>query len=146
MASSQEPCLVRIYRSRPNGDKTKILQQRVEQLAPAGGSADANPANVSTPEKLLMINSNVVLTTDDLLLVSVEADSSDTLDASDCIWSIPLLTTSGSNSLSRANFVNPTLSDTPLTAGVETFVAGYRVTEPQARLSGKIYMDFQDDS
>lgn len=83
MASAQEPGLVRLYKTSPNGNKTLILQNRVEQLAPAGGAADGAAASVSTPEKLLTINSPVVLRNDDILEVTVELDASDGLDASE---------------------------------------------------------------
>jgi len=146
MASIQEPCLVRLYRSQPNGNKTQIAQARVEQLAPAGGAPDGAAASVATPEKLLTINSPVVMQNDDVLLVSVELDASDGLDASDCIWSIPLVTNQGSKTLGRTQFVNPTFADLTPAANVETFIAGYRIVEGQARLSGKIYLDIQDDT
>lgn len=146
MASAQEPCLVRLYRKQPNGNKTMIAQARVEQLAPAGGAADAAAANVSTPEKLLVINSPITLVNDDVLEVTVESDGADGLDASDCIWSIPLVTPQGSKTIGRAQFANPTFADITLVAGVETVIAGYRIVEGQARLSGKIYLDLQDDT
>lgn len=146
MASLQEPSLVRGYRSQPNGNKTLVFQARVEQLAPAGGAPDAAAASVSTPEKLLVIDSPVVFVNDDVLLISVELDASDGLDASDCIWSIPLVTNQGSKTLGRAQFTNPTFADLTPAAGVETFIAGYRITEGNARLSGKIYLDLQDDT
>lgn len=146
MASTQEPALVRLYRSEPNGNKTLIAQARVEQLAPAGGSPDAAPANVSTPEKLLTITSPVTLVNDDILLVTAEADGADTLDASDCIWSIPLVTNQGSKTIGRAQFANPTLGDTALAAGVETAIAGYKIVEGRAQIQGKIYLDLQDDT
>jgi len=146
MASAQEPCLVRLYRMQPNGDKKQVAQARVEQLAPAGGAPDAAAASVSTPEKLLTISSPVIFQNDDILLVSVELDASDGLDASDCIWSIPLVTSSGSKTLGRAQFANPTFNDLTPAANVETFIAGYRIVEGQARLSGKIFLDIQDDT
>lgn len=146
MASAQEPSLVRLYRTKPSGDKTLIAQARVEQLAPAGGAADGAAASVSTPEKLLTINSPVVLANDDILEVAVILDASDGLDASDCIWSIPLVTPSGSKTLGRAQFANPTFADVTPAATTETIIAGYRVVEGSARLSGKIYLDLQDDT
>lgn len=146
MASSQEPALVRMYRSKPNGDKTIIFQQRVEQLAPAGGAADGAAANVSTPEKLLTVDSDVELENDDVLQVAVILDASDGLDASDCIWSIPLVTPAGTKTLGRAQFTDPTFSDITPAADTETVIAGYKVTEGRARLSGKIYLDLQDDT
>lgn len=146
MASIQEPSLVRLYKSEPNGNKQLIAQARVEQLAPAGGAPDGAAASVSTPEKLITINSPVTMKNDDVLLVSVEADGADGLDASDCIWSIPLVTPQGSKTLGRAQFVTPTFADIALVAGVETFIGGYRIVEGQARLSGKIYLDLQDDT
>jgi len=146
MASAQEPCLVRIYRKRPNGDATVVLQQRVEQLAPAGGAPDGAPASVSTPEKLLTINSNVVFQNDDVVLVTVEPDGADSLDASDCIWSIPTVIPSGSSALGRAQFTNPTFADQALVASREVVIAGYKVTEGSLRLAGKIFLDIQDDT
>jgi hypothetical protein len=146
MASTQEASLVRLYRSQPNGNKTLIAQARVEQLAPAGGAPDGAPASVSTPEKLLTIASPVIMVNDDVLLVSVELDASDGLDASDCIWSIPLTTNQGSKTIGRAQFTNPTFADLTPAAGVETFIGGYRITEGQVRLNGKIFLDIQDDT
>lgn len=146
MASLQEPSLVRLYKKSPNGNKILIAQARVEQTAPAGGAPDAAAASVATPEKLLTINSPVVLVNDDILEVSVILDASDGLDASDAIWSIPLVTPNGSMTLGRAQFANPTFADLTPAANVETVIAGYKVVEGQARLSGKLYLDVQDDT
>jgi hypothetical protein len=146
MASVQEPGLVRIYRKKPAGDSTLITQQRVEQLAPAGGAPDGAPASVSTPEKLLTINSSVELKNDDILLVTFEPDTGgDGIDASDCIWSIPVVTPSGSQALGRAQFANPALADLTLIAN-EQVAAGYKVTEGSLRVAGKIFLDIQDDT
>lgn len=146
MASVQEPGLVRIYAVRPSGDKQKILQQRVETLAPAGGAPDGAPASVSTPEKLLTVNSPVILNNDDVLQVTFTPDTGgDGLDASDCIWSIPTITPSGSSAIGRAQFANPTFADMTLVAN-EQVVAGYKVTEGQLRIAGKIFLDLQDDT
>lgn len=146
MASVQEPSLVRLYRSQPNGNKTLLLQARVEQLAPAGGAPDGAASSVSTPEKLLVVNSPVIMRNDDILLISVETDAADTTDASDCIWSIPLVTNQGTKTIGRSHFANPTFGNVALAANVETFVAGYKVVEGQVRLAGKIYLDVQDDT
>jgi len=146
MASLQEPSLVRIYRGQPNGHKTLILQERVETLAPAGGAPDGAPASVATPEKRLKINSNIVLKNDDILLVSLETDGADGVDASDCIWSIPIVTASGSKTIGRAQFANPTFADVTMPATTEVFIAGYKVVEGEMRLSGIIYLDIQDDT
>jgi len=146
MASIQEPGLYRLYRSQPNGNKTLLAQARVEQLAPAGGAPDAAAASVSTPEKLLVINSPVNMINDDILLISFQSDAADTIQAADNIWSIPLVTAQGSKTIGKSDFANPALADTALVAGVETFIAGYRVVEGSVRLAGKIYLDAQDDT
>ena len=146
MVSIQEPSLVRLYRTRPTGEKTQILQYRVEQLAPAGGAPDGAPASVSTPEKLLFVDSPVQLVNDDILEVSVILDASDGLDASDCLWSVPLVTAAGTKVLGRAQFANPTFADLTPAATTETFIAGYRVTEGVVKVAGKIYLDIQDDT
>lgn len=148
MASVQEPSLVRLYRTKPTGEKTLIFQARVEQLAPAGGAPDGAPASVSTPEKLLSVASNITFVNDDFLEVAVVLDSADGVDASDCIWSIPLVTPAGTKTLGNAQFQNPAFSDLAAStvAGREIVIAGYRITEGQARLNGKIYLDIQDDT
>lgn len=146
MASVQENGLVRLYRLEPNGNKTLILQDRIETLAPAGGAPDGAGSSVSTPEKLVKIDSPVTLVNDDVLLVTFEPDAGgDGLDASDCIWRIPYVTPQGSKSLGRAQFANPTFADLTLVANEQT-IAGYKVVEGTARLSGIIYLDLQDDT
>jgi len=146
MASLQEPGLVRIYAVKPSGDKVKILQQRIETLAPAGGAPDGAPASVSTPEKLITVNSPVVLQNDDTIQVTFEPDTGgDGLDASDCIWAIPTLTPSGSSAIGNAQFASPAFADITLVA-TEQVIAGYKVTEGSLRIAGKIFMDLQDDT
>lgn len=146
MASAQVACLVRMYRQEPNGNKTQIFQQRVEQLAPAGGASEGAPASVATPEKLLTINSPVVLKTDDILLVTIQTDAAKTITYTKCIWSIPTVTSSGSSALGRAQFQNPALASNAYVANIETVAAGYKVTEGTLRVVGKIYLDIQDNA
>lgn len=146
MASAQEPGIVRIYRKSPNGSSTPIFQGSVSQTAPAGGCADGAQASIVTPEKQISVNSNVVLQNDDILLVTFEPDSADGLDASDCNWIVPLIIPSGSITLNRNSFQNPAFADQTLVANREVVIAGYKVTETQARLGGKLYMDMQDDT
>ena len=146
MASAQEPGVVRLYKQSPNGVKIPILQQRVEQLAPAGGAPDGAPASVATPEKLLTVNSSVILNNDDILLVTFEPDTAgDGIDVSDMIWAIPAVDQMGSKALGLAQFQNPAAADMTLVAN-EQVIAGYRVTEGQMMVQGKIYIDFQDDT
>jgi hypothetical protein len=144
--SVQEAGLVRIYRQTPDGNKTLLVQARVEDLAPAGGAPNGAGSSVSTPEKRVIVNSPVELVNDDILLITFESDAADTLDASDCIWSIPLVTPQGTKQLGRAQFANPTLGDQAMVASKEATIAGYKVTEGRARLSGRIYLDLQDDT
>ena len=146
MASAQEPGLVRLYKEEPNGNKTLIMQDRVEALAPAGGAADGAPASVSTPEKQTTVDSNVVLNNDDKLIVTFEPDAGgDGLDASDSIFRIPLVTQAGSKVIGRAQFNDPAFADMTLVANEQT-VCGYKIVEGPARLAGKIYLDLQDDT
>ena len=146
MASTQEAGIVRIYKKSPAGNQEIVLQQRVEQLAPAGGAPDGAPASVSTPEKLLSVNSPVLFHNDDVILVTFEPDvGGDGLDASDCIWSIPTVTPSGSQAIGRAQFQNPAFADMTLVAN-EQVIAGYKVTEGELRIAGKIFLDMQDDT
>ena len=146
MVSIQEAGLVRLYRQTPDGNKTQLAQVRVEDSAPAGGAPDAAGSSVSTPEKRITINSPVELVNDDILLVTFEPDAGgDGLDASDCIWSIPLVTPQGTKTLGRAQFANPTFADITLVATEQT-IGGYKIIEGRARVSGKLYLDLQDDT
>ena len=146
MASTQEPGLIRVYKKTPAGNKVIVMQQRVEQLAPAGGAPDGAPASVSTPEKLITVNSPVNFQNDDVILVTFEPDTGgDGLDASDCIWSVPVVTPAGSQAIGRAQFATPAFADITLVANEQT-IAGYRVTEGALRIAGKVYLDLQDDT
>jgi hypothetical protein len=146
MASVQEPGLVRLYRKTPDGNRTQIAQMSVSDSAPAGGAPDAAGASVATPEKRIKINSPVVFVNDDLLLVTFEPSTGgDAIDASDCVWSIPLVTPQGTKTLVNASFANPALSDLTLIAN-EQVVAGYKIIEGTAQLRGTIYLDIQDDT
>lgn len=147
MVSAQIAGIWRLYRGQPNGNKTLIMQAHITQTAPAGGASEGAAASVSTPEKLLVINSPVVLVNDDILLASFEADAGATIGAvTKSIWSIPVVTSQGSKTIGRAQFANPTITNIAIVAAVETFLAGYRVLEGQMRLSGKIFMDLQNAS
>lgn len=147
MASAQIAGLWRLYRQLPNGDKRFITQLRVEQSAPAGGASEGAGSAVSTPEKLLTIASSEIFAINDVLMVSFTTDVAATIGTvTKSIWSIPLLTSQGTKTLGRAQFTTPTLAAQALVAAIETFVAGYTVTETGARLNGKIYMDLQNNA
>jgi len=146
MASAQEPCLVRFYRVKPNGNKTLILQDRVESLAAAGGAPDGAATSMQTTEKWPVIDSNVILVNDDILEVTVELDASDGIDVSDCIWRIPLVTSAGTKAIGRGQFSNPTPADNTPPASQEIVLGGYRIVEGQARVSGRVWFDVQDDT
>lgn len=146
MASLQEAGMVRAYRETPNGNRTIIFQDRIEALAPAGGAPDAAGASVSTPEKLKTVNSPVEMVNDDKLVITFEPDvGGDILDASDCIWMIPLQTQMGSKTLGVAQFAELALSDLTLIAN-EQDIAKYKVTEGKVIVAGKIYLDLQDNT
>jgi hypothetical protein len=147
MVSAQIPCLVRMYKGSPNGNKKQIFQARIEQLAPAGGASEGAGTAVSTPEKLLTVASNEVFHNDDIMYISFTADAAATIGAvTKSIWSIPTVNEQGTSTLGRAQFANPTMTNQALVAAVETFVAGYRVVEGSLRLQGKIYLDLQSSA
>ena len=145
MVSAQVPSLVRIYKKSPSGGAVQVMQGRVEQLAPAGGASEGAASAVATPEKLITIDSPVIFQNDDIIQVTLDPDGAVTLDASDCVWSIPCLTSAGSITLGRAQFQSPALGDL-VTVANEQVIAGYKVTEGQLRLSGKIFLDIQNNA
>jgi hypothetical protein len=147
MASAQVGCLVRFYRQKPNGDKKLLFQERIENLAPAGGASEGTLSSVATPEKRLSIISNVGFDINDVLIVGVIADAATTLGTvTKSIQAIPLITSQGPKTLGRAQFTTPTLTAQALVAGVESFVQGYTITEMGAKLGGKIFYDLQNNS
>lgn len=146
MASIQEPGMVRAYRETPDGNRTVIFQERIENLAPAGGAPDAAGASVSTPEKRMTVHSPVELVNDDKLVITFTPDTGgDGIDASDCIWAVPLQTQMGTKTLGNSQFAELALADLTLIAN-EQDIAKYKVTEGKVIVSGKIYLDIQDDT
>ena len=147
MASAQIPSLIRLYHTFPNGNKKLVFQNRVEQLAPAGGASEGAPASVSTPEKLINVVASEVWKNDDFIEVSVITDAAKVITAAKSIWSIPVITPQGPKTIGRAQFQNPALATTiSVPATTEVFLGAYRVTEGQVTLGGKIYMDLQDNA
>jgi hypothetical protein len=146
MVSAQVSSLIKLYRVTPDGNRTQLAQMRVEDSAPAGGASEGAGSAVSTPEKRIKINSPVVFVNDDILMATITVDGAATIDASDMIWSIPLVTPQGTKTLGRAQFANPTVTDIAFVAGIETDLGGYKIIEGQAQLRGTIYLDVQDNS
>jgi len=146
MVSAQVGGMIRSYKKKPSGEMTPIVQARVEDTAPAGGASEGAGSSVATPEKRIFVDSPVILVTNDILLATFEPDAGATLDATDCVWSIPLITNQGTKQLGRTQFTNPTLPDQVLSASVEATIAGYTITEQSAKLKGRIYLDIQNNA
>jgi len=147
MASAQIGSLIRMYRKQPAGNMTLVAQQRIEQLAPAGGASEGTLSSVATPEKLITLNSGVVFQNDDVLLITAATDANATIGTvTKSIWSVPIVTPTGSSTLGRAQFATPALTANALVAGFETVLAGYKVTEGALRVAGKVFLDLQNNS
>ena len=146
MASAQMAGLWRLYRVAPSGHKTQIGQYRIEQTAPAGGASEGSGAAVSTPEKLIKVQSPVVLTTDDTLQITYQVDTGATIGTiTKTIWSVPTVTEAGSSMLGRAQFANPAPTAIALVAGYETLIGGYKVVERKLQDWGSLFLDLQNN-
>jgi len=146
MVSAQVPCLIKLYRVTPDGNRAQLAQMRVEDSAPAGGASEGAGSAVATPEKRIKINSPIVFVNDDVLVATITTDSAKTIDATDMIWSIPLVTKQGTKTLGRAQFASPSVTDIAFVAGIETDLGGYKIIEGSAVVRGTIYLDVQDNA
>jgi len=146
MASVQEPSLVKLYIKKPNGNLIRILQERVEFLAP-GGSADHVVSSTATPEKLIRIppKTSVPINRGDELVISVTLDASDGVDVSDNVYSLPFLdSTGGKFVVTDADF---TQSDVTPAAATETILGRYEFTQgPFVFGGGPIFLSIEDDT
>lgn len=150
MASLQEAGVVSIVAKSPNGSETILMTSNVATLAPSGGAPDGASTSVVKPnERIFAPVANHVLVNDDVILVKFKATATDGVDISDCIWSIPIQVSgvTGAKYLALGDFTQPTGVDVTATAGIETVLAGYKVTEGRVRFGGApIYLDVQDDT
>lgn len=153
MVSIQENGKIRIYRRTPAGQNYILAVGTPSAWAPAGGAADANLANVSTPEKWSFVGPanapNQILVNEDVIYVTFEGIATDGIDISDCIWNIPIRVSGvqGVRYLSRDSFANPAGVDVTATAAVEVTLGGYKITEGRVMFGGAgIYLDVQDDT
>lgn len=154
MASVQEPGMVLIKAVRVDGKEVKVIDAHVAQLAPAGGSPDAALANVSTPEKRWYIApQGPIMRPNDHIAVIFTAEGADGIDASDCVWLIPVTeynadgSVRGSKFISRGQFTDPAPADYTTVANIPVVVGAYKVTEAGLRIGGgPIYLDIQDDT
>ena len=137
--------MIKCFRETPNGNRTIIFQERVENLAPAGGASEGAGSAVSTPEKRMMVNSPIELVNDDKLVITVTPDAGATMDATDCVWMVPLQTQAGSKTIGRAQFQDLVPADFVLIAS-EQDVGRYKVTEGRVVVRGKIYLDIQNNA
>lgn len=131
MASGQAPgAKIRIYGVTPTRSKNILFQGVNEQTGP-GGSPDGVQATVKANElPVMQVQKKMVLKGGDKLYLTVEQTTADGLDASDCVFNIPIVRNGNVEYLSRSDFGFST--DYPASSPADTELpmgAGYTVPE-----------------
>lgn len=90
MASGQLSCANRLYAVRPDGRKFRLFSASNNVTGP-GGSPDGVQATVKANELPEMGVNSLVMSAGTKIVPYVELTASDGMDASDSIWSVPIL-------------------------------------------------------
>jgi len=149
MVSDQNTgALIRVYGVAPSGKKTPLFQGVNEQTGPAG-SPDGVQATVKDNELPFMPLVPASLQGGDKLQVFVILKTADGIDASDCIFNIPIRRNGALEYLSTADLSFTT--DYPASSPVDVELqlgAGYTV--PQGDVvqlgGGKYFISVEDDA
>jgi len=149
MASDQcTGALIRIYGVAPSGKKTPLFQGVNEQTGPAG-SPDGVQATVKDNELPFMPPKPQVLRGGDKLMVFVVLKTADGIDASDCVFNVPILRNGSLEYLSTADFGFSTDYPASSPADVELQLgSGYTVPEGDSIQvgGGKFFMSVENDT
>lgn len=154
MTSAQEDGQVEIRAVRRDGMEKTVAKGHVSVFAPGGGAGDgALSSTTAINARHSIPESGPMLRPDDKIIVQFTPTAADGLDASDCVWAIPVTEYGadgrriGVKHLARSDFANPTFADITLTANIPQVLAGYQVTEAGLRIGGShIFLDVQDDT
>ena len=149
MASDQNTgALIRIYGVAPSGKKTPLFQGVNEQTGPAG-SPDSVQATVKDNELPYMPLNPATLQGGDKITVFTILKVADGIDASDCVFNIPIRRNGALEYLSTADLDFTT--DYPASSPAEVELqcgAGYTV--PQGDIvqlgGGKYFISVEDDA
>lgn len=149
MASDQNTgALIKIYGKAPSGKKTPLFQGVNEQTGP-GGAPDGVQATVKDNELPYMPVAPAQLRGGDKLIMTVSLKTADGIDASDCVFNIPIRRNGQLEYLSTSDF--SFLTDYPAStpASVELELgAGYTVPEGDiVQLGGgKYFISVENDT
>lgn len=144
MASAQEPGVVRLYIKKPNGASIEVLKRRSEELGPGGAPDHVVSANTDK-WRFIPIRQDLIIQRGDKLLVSFTSDAADTLDASDCVATIPFTRRDGG--IEIVTDADLSLGDIACAAGVETFIGEYEFPQGPLKFGGAhIGIFIEDDT
>lgn len=139
---------IRVYAVAPNGDKQRLFQGVNEQTGP-GGSPSGAQATVKANELPFFNVHPFVLKGGDKLVIYGVMKTADGSDASDCVFTVPILRNGGLEFLSAADFGYTTDYPAASPANVELQLgAGYTVPEGDNIQfgGGKGFMSWEDDA
>jgi hypothetical protein len=149
MASDQNTgAIIAIVAKAPQGDEKRLFQGVNEQTGPAG-SPDGVQATVKDNELPYMPKGNFVLKGGDKLIVKVTLKVADGIDASDCVFNIPVMRNGSLEYLSTAdfNFTTDYPASTPASQEIP-LGAGYTVPEGDTLVlgGGKYFISVENDT
>lgn len=150
MASGQDTqAKIRIYRVTPNKDK-RLLFQGVNARTGPGGAPDGAQATVKDNELPSMgVASSFPLRGGDKLQMTVELSTADGIDASDCVFNVPIVRNGQVEELSIADFGFTVDYPASTPASVELPLgAGYTVPENDTIFlgGGKFFISVENDT
>lgn len=160
MASGRMAGIYRLYIESPTGERKLVKSADSAYWNVSGlGSADGTISTTATPEKWNYLPlSQHAGASGYKIVMTLEASTADSIDASDCVALIPIqvnnqsetLGIPGGNGLGTNNFTAElSASDSAFVAGVETPVFKARAVEgvKQFRIGGeKVFLSLENDS
>lgn len=95
MASVTEPGVLRLYAVTPQNQEIEVASFRNGGPVSAGGSPDGVLANLTADKQLFQGIGGPTMTTGWKFRVKIILDAADGIDASDCVFSIPIISDDG---------------------------------------------------
>jgi len=152
MASANEPGVIRIVFEDPQGNQTIVWEGRSDGPINAGKSPDGALANLTADKQLVIPMALPIANEDWKIRMFFSSDAVDGLDASDCIFLVPITEDNGlERQLNTTDFGFSTDVTLPATSFIElgtgfTILAGKRTRFGSASLTTTAVISIEDDT
>jgi hypothetical protein len=143
MASAQEPGLIQMFIEKPSGTRYLVFKMRSEEAGPGGAPDHVVSAN--TDKWRFIQRQGGQIERGDKLIILFTSDSADSLDTSDCVYSIPI-TNLANGIVDRITDNDLTLKTDPAVAeATETRIGEYEFTSGGKQFGGGYIGVFIED-